>query len=378
MIHGLYLHMPFCAKRCLYCGFTSYAGKQDRIPEYVAALLRDLELSVQDLPAQSRPLTSVYFGGGTPSLLEPGQIRQILKAVSRHFILDPGTEISLEANPGTVDLCRLQGFHSAGVGRLSLGLQAAQDHLLSRLGRIHSAADGERAFTWARQAGFKNISVDLMFGLPGQTMDEWLASLQWVKDLEPEHVSFYGLSVEKGTIYFELAARHQLDLPGEDGEADMYESGIAFLEQAGYQQYEISNFSKPGFRSRHNCLYWENRPVLGLGASACSYIDGVRVNRTRDLEEYFGALAQNRRPVELTEELKGRQALGEEAFLKLRMTEGISLADWQQRTGSDFLALFGSEVEVLCRQGLLSLNRQNVRLTRRGLPLANEVFQAFV
>ena len=374
---GLYLHIPFCAKRCHYCDFNTYESMESLAPEYVKALVRDMELSLQGLHPE--PLDSIFFGGGTPSLLEGSQVAFLLDAARSRLGLKAGAEVTLEVNPGTADLEKFKAFRAAGVNRLSFGFQAKQDHLLKDLGRIHSAEESAQAWGLAREAGFDNLSLDLMFGLPKQSLEQWLESLDWALAFKPEHLSFYGLTLEPGTRFFSLHEKGQLALPVEDTQLEMYEQGIQHLAAAGLEHYEISNFALPGRQSVHNRLYWQNRPTLGLGAGAWSYVDGERTGRERNPYKYIETVLAGSLPLKDRERLDGPQARSEAVYLGLRLLEGIPLEAWRERTGVDFMQEFGPAVETMSQAGLLALDSAGrLHLTAKGLPLSNQVFSAFL
>jgi oxygen-independent coproporphyrinogen-3 oxidase len=374
VIHGLYVHIPFCAKRCHYCDFNTYEGLESLISAYVEALMKDMELHAK--LAQAPGLQSVFFGGGTPSLLTPAQVASLISKASEVFGLCVGAEISLEANPGSVDEGKLRGYLGAGVTRLSLGAQALQGTHLRNLGRIHGASESDEAFRSARAAGFQNISLDLMFGLPDQTLDEWRASLDWVLSLDPEHLSFYGLTVEKGTRFHVLHAEGRLPLPTEEVQAQMYEWGISRLGSAGFKQYEISNFAKPGFASRHNQFYWKNLDTLGLGAGAWSFLSGRRYSRVRSPTDYVQGVGRGLIAEDESEYLPPDRARAEKAVLALRMMEGVDLQEWETSTGRPWEMDFGPQTKRFRQLGLLTLEGGRLRLSPQGLPLANEVFSA--
>ncbi len=373
MLDGLYIHIPFCARRCHYCDFNTYEGMEGLREDYTRALLADMRLA-----QGSGPLKSVFFGGGTPSLMEPGQVARILEGARERCGLEPDAEVTLEANPGTADLQTFRGFRAAGVTRLSFGFQALQAGHLERLGRIHTAEESAAAWRLARQADFSNLSLDLMFGLPDQSLAEWEESLDWALSFEPEHLSFYGLTLESGTRFHHLASLGQLPVPGEDLQADMYEQGIARLARAGLEHYEISNFARPGRQSRHNRLYWLNRPTLGIGAGAWSFVEGRRFSREKNPNKYVEAVLAGQIPVQEQEQLEGRKARGEAAYLGLRLLEGIDLERWRQEKGLELHEEFGQEIKTLIKSGLLSQDQGRLKLSSKGLPLANEVFSAFV
>jgi oxygen-independent coproporphyrinogen-3 oxidase len=375
-IEGLYLHIPFCAKRCHYCDFNTYEGMESLAPQYCEALVKDMDLS---LAAGSQgPLKSIFFGGGTPSLLEPKFIASLIDAAQQRFGFEEGIEITLEANPGTADLQKFAAYREAGVNRISFGFQAMQDSHLSDLGRIHSSGESAAAWGLARKAGFENMSLDLMFGLPGQSLAQWRESLDWALSFGPQHLSFYGLTLEPGTRFHSLHEKGLLALPEEDLQADMYEQGIAALAKAGLRQYEISNFALPGKESRHNQLYWRNRPTLGLGAGAWSYVGGERTGREKNPYKYIEGVLAGRLPIKERECLDGPKARAEAVYLGLRLNEGIDLGLWKEETGFDFMEEFGTVAKGLAESGLLELDERRIRLSSKGFPLSNQVFAAFL
>jgi oxygen-independent coproporphyrinogen-3 oxidase len=374
MIKGLYLHIPFCSRRCFYCDFNTYEGLESLIPSYVDALVADMQAS-RDL---GFGLHSLYFGGGTPSLLEPSQVALLIQQARLLFKLPQDAEVTLEANPGTVSLAQFQALRAAGVNRLSFGFQAAQREHLQSLGRIHDVAQSAQAWTAARGAGFDNCSLDLMFGLPGQDEAQWLESLNWALGFQPEHISFYGLTIEKGTRFHQLHQSGQLPLPDDEVQARMYETGIRLMAEAGLAQYEISNFARPGRRSRHNQLYWKNEDTLGLGAGAWSYVGGRRYCRVKSPQTYIHSALAGKAAEEESEVLDPAQARSEAACLGLRQVDGIDLAEWQVRTGSDWYADFAEPTRKYAGLGLLETAQGRVKLTSKGLTLANEVFCALL
>jgi oxygen-independent coproporphyrinogen-3 oxidase len=319
LIHGLYLHIPFCERRCHYCDFNTYEGMTGLAPAYVAALAKEIALSAaQGARALPQGLSSVYFGGGTPSLLQPEQLLQLLQAASDAFGLAPGAEVTCEVNPGTADAAKLRQLRQGGFNRISFGFQAAQDRHLQALGRIHSARQSDEAWDAARGAGFDNISLDLMFGLSGQSAEDWEQSLAWALQRRPEHVSFYGLTIEPGTRFGHLAAQGQLPVPDDEAQAQMYERGVEALGEAGLAQYEISNFALPGREAVHNRLYWLNHDTLGLGAGAWSWVDGERCARLKQPQAYIHAMESGHPTALEPERLQGREARADAAFLVLR------------------------------------------------------------
>ena len=378
-IHSLYIHIPFCAKRCHYCDFNTYEGQEGMAGDYVQALIQDLEQAARSgAAAVEGGLHSVYFGGGTPSLLEASQVDDLLKAVRRVLGLAPGAELTLEVNPGTANLEKFKALRSAGINRLSFGFQAKQEKHLQALGRIHSSDESVAAWALAREAGFDNLSLDLMFGLSEQTLGEWQDSLDWALALRPEHISFYGLTIEPGTRFHQWHEQGRLPVPGEDLQADMYELGVKALAEAGLDQYEISNFAQPGRSSVHNQFYWLNRDTLGLGAGAWSFVDGQRFSRSKMPSAYIQEAKDGQPGKPQSESLQGAEARAEAAFLNLRLNAGVDLDDWKRRYGVGLIDEFGPKLEKSLKAGCLEQVGGRLRLTPSGRLLANEVFSALL
>jgi len=376
---SLYLHIPFCRSKCSYCDFTSFARPELSPASYVELLLEELRLRAGGREAPVVP--TVYFGGGTPSLLTPDQISSLLAAVRTHFTIEQDAEITLEANPGTVTLASLEGYRAAGVNRLSLGMQSLDDRQLALLGRIHSTADARTAFTAARSAGFSNIGIDLIHGLPEQTLTGWQGTLREAVAMNPDHISVYGLSVEEGTPFAKKAEQGVLQLPGEELAATMFELTGEYLCTAGYEHYEISNFARPGFRSRHNQVYWQRGSYLGFGAGAHSFLNspgyGARWENPATLGEYAAAVRSEKLPV-IAAMLTHKEALSEFMFLGLRMLEGVDRGAFAAQFGIELEEAFPKVIGSLCKKGLLTAEGSKVRLSSRGLLLANLVMGEFV
>ena len=353
---GLYLHVPFCRSKCAYCDFYSLPREEGRIPAYVDALCA--RISRWGPRAAGLPVDTVYLGGGTPSLLGPVGVHRVLAAVREHFSLLPGAEVTLECNPDSADAALLAGAREAGVTRLSLGVQTAQDALLRRLGRPHTFADAVAAVGRARAAGFDNVSLDLICGLPGETEGSLTETLDRVLALSPEHLSVYGLKVEPGTPLWHQVQAGTARLPDEDTQADRYLRVCRTLARAGYDQYEISNFARPGFESRHNLRYWRLQPYLGLGPGAHSDFAGRRFAWARDLDAFL-------RGEDLLEEdaaIPPEERERERVMLGLRTREGIDPA----RVPEDLAAR-------LVQAGLAQMEKGRFRLTAQGFLVSNAV-----
>lgn len=384
-----YLHIPFCRQKCLYCDFLSFAGcGPGAMADYVDALEHEINAAGRLISALN-PIQTIYFGGGTPSVLPVEQLRRLLDVLTNVFPLAADAEISLEANPGTLLPDDLKQLRQAGFNRISIGLQASQDHLLRRMGRIHSAADFSAIASAARSTGFHSVSADMMFGLPGQTLDDVAATVDFLLDHDVDHISYYGLILEEGTPLAIAAARGELtDLPDDAAERAQYHLIRQRLETSGLMPYEISSSARPGHRCRHHLVYWQGRSYYGFGLSAHSYLDGRRRANTVEMAEYLAAFRQtsgDNRPephpfaaAELLETVDRDEAMNEMMLLGLRLTEGVSYADFEARFGLSMLSRYGDSIDQLVQRGLLIRDEHSVRLTSQGLDLANLVFEHFV
>ena len=363
---GVYLHIPYCVKRCNYCDFCSSSCGACGVPEnYVNRLCKEI-LSYK---GEEKILAStVFFGGGTPSLLTPIQLEKIISALDLVFDFLPDAEFTLEANPGTLDENKLAKFKSLGVNRLSLGMQSMHENELSALGRIHTHVDLLSAISMARKAGFDNVSCDLMYGIPHQSLDSFYKTLKEVISLSPEHVSVYGLMLEEGTPFFEM--QKSLPLPSEDEECEMFYLADKLLIQAGYTHYEISNYAKEGRESRHNLKYWQAEEYIGFGAAASSYYKGKRFTNTSSIDEYL-----NKAGVcyTISETLSETDLAYEYAMLHLRLKRGISLNEYRARFSKDFTLGKEKTIDRLLSLGLIVFDKERLALTTRGYYLSNTV-----
>ncbi len=372
---GLYVHVPFCKSKCHYCDFNSYAGSEHLINRYLDALNQELVLYKPHLQA----LKSVYIGGGTPSILTTDQITRVFDAIRRNYYIREKAEITLEVNPGTCNLEKLRTIRMPGVNRLSIGLQAFDDESLAKLGRIHNVEEFIKVYKDAREAGFDNINVDLIFGLPWQSRKDWMISLKQTILLDPEHISIYNLTIEKETkLGRDLQEGRITKLP-QELEADMFEDAIKVLKASGYEHYEISNFAKPGKRSQHNQAYWKNEEYLGIGAGATSYLGRVRCTNVKDIPSYIQKiLGQSQFAIIEKESLTAEKRLGETIMLNLRLLEGFNKIAMGERFKINIDTLYGPTIKVLSQEGLLKEDREMVMLTDTGVMVANRVFQRFV
>lgn len=376
----LYLHIPFCVKKCNYCDFLSAPAEEETRAAYVDALLE--EIRGFDEPEDYEVVT-VFFGGGTPSIL-PGQaIFRIMEALREKFSFRKGAEITLEANPGTVDKEKLSFYKKAGINRLSFGLQSADAEELKKLGRIHTWEKFLESFQLAREAGFSNINVDLMSALPGQTKESWEKTLRQVLALQPEHISAYSLIIEEGTPFYQLyekdverrdAGEEPELIPSEEEERAMYEATGRILKEQGYLHYEISNYAKPGRECCHNLGYWQRRDYLGFGLGASTLLNPVRYKNTEDLEAYLGGDFSKKEFFVLTKD----NQIEETMFLGLRVLEGVSKEQFREHFSCELNVVYRKELEKLEQEGLLEEEGDFVRLTSRGIDLSNPVLAEFL
>lgn len=403
--YSLYIHIPFCRRRCSYCDFNTYAGLESLIPPYVSALCHEAGW-VEPAAGYKLPIHTIFLGGGTPSLLPLPELERFFQAVWGAFTVQKTAEISLEANPGTLDLASLRGLRVLGVNRLSLGMQSSHADELALLGRIHTYEEVVQAVEWARAVGFDNLNLDVIFGLPGQPLERWEATLKQAVALGPEHLSLYSLTLEEGTPLLGWVQAGQLPEPDPDLAADMYDLAIEMLERAGYEQYEISNWAKPGYECRHNLQYWRNLPYIGLGAGAHGYAEGLRIANVLTPGEYIarldGPYTQTYSHYEYKKAgekiLPGRfpvspasaqvtpidqpTEIGETMMMGLRLTrEGVSQTRFQERFGRGLGQTFEKQIQRLIGLGLLEWAGEQgdvLRLTRRGRLLGNQVFVEFI
>ena len=375
---GLYIHVPFCIQKCHYCDFTSYPVKEEEVKRYLFSLQREMGLYFEGLATEQKRLASIYIGGGTPTCLSSGQLFILLEALHKVFKVPESIEFTVEANPGTVTKEKLELLRSFGVNRMSIGTQSFEDHCLKSLGRIHTGEETREAFYLAREAGFDNLSLDLIFALPGQKQEDWLNTLHKTMELKPEHISAYGLKVEEGTLFYKLYNEDKLILPSEDAELEMYQEAIKLLAANGYSQYEISNFAQPGKESKHNLLYWHNQEYLGLGPGAHSFLNKTRWANYGDLDLYNNHLKGTTKPVDFEEIVNLKQEMSETLFMGLRLIRGVDLDKFAKRFNISIEKVYGKEINKLTDQGLVVVEKGYLRLTDRGLPLGNLVFQEFV
>ena len=367
----LYLHIPFCIKKCDYCDFLSGPGTRAGQEAYIYALLREIKAAAK---VEKRPVDTIFIGGGTPSALEVEVMEPLLKGIRENFQILPQAEVTIEANPGTLTMEKLLLYRKYGINRISIGLQSPKNKELKALGRIHDHEQFLESYHMAREAGFSNINIDLMFAIPGQSYEGWIENLRTVAELGPEHISAYSLIVEEGTPF----ASKKLDLPDEDTEYRMYENVAAVLREYGYEQYEISNYAKKDRRCRHNEGYWMRKDYLGMGLGAASLTGTERFCNTSDMQEYVKNSDSLEKIRKDRERLSREDEMGEFMFLGLRMTEGIRKKDFQEYFGTAIENIYGEILEKYKRQGMLVEKDGRIFLSRQGIHVSNVVMADFL
>jgi len=371
---GIYVHIPFCKRKCDYCDFISYSNKENKVAEYIEAVKEEIEL--QKIKSK---ITTIYIGGGTPSYIDSQYIKAIVEEINKK-IVSPEAEITIEVNPGTVTLEKLQDYKDAGINRLSIGLQTTQNELLKQIGRIHTYEQFLETYQMARQVGFKNINVDLMLGLPNQRIKDLKESLETVMELQPEHISVYSLIVEDGTPIANKIERGDLELPEEDLERNMYWYVKNTLELNGYKHYEISNFAKQGYESKHNMNCWKQQEYIGIGLAAHSYRDITRYSNTEQLGEYIrNVQKENLERNRIIHEIQSQDDTKKEyMILGLRQIDGVKISEFKEKFGDNPIYLFRNELKKLYEADLICVDDDNIRLTNKGIDLANLVWEEFV
>lgn len=369
---GVYIHIPFCVKKCKYCDFNSFRMNLCDKKRYLDDLKKEIEMYLDE--CSDRVVDTIFFGGGTPSILSCDEIESLMKCVKDSFNISDDAEITMECNPGTIDREKLEAIKKSGINRLSIGLQAVQNHHLSYIGRIHTYEEFEKNFKEARDVGFDNINIDLMFALPNQTEDDWKESLEKVVALNPEHISAYSLILEEGTELFNMYERDEFELMDEDRDIEMYEYTINYLKNNGYNQYEISNYSKEGKECRHNIIYWQCENYLGLGAGAAGYLGRDRYTNESNLDNYYEKIESGKKPIVNVENLSNEEMIEEMVFMGLRMNSGINRIDFKNRFGVEFCDKYKKQVEDLVERGLLTVDEENIKLTQKGREISNSVF----
>lgn len=369
---SLYIHIPFCKQKCFYCDFPSYASIDYLKEDYVDALCKEIEDK-----AIKYKINSIFIGGGTPSYLEINQIDKLMKIINK-LNLSKDMEFTMECNPGTLTKEKLETMLRGGVNRISMGLQAVQNSLLKDIGRIHSFNQFKDNFNLAREVGFKNINVDLMFGLPNQKVEEWIESLEEIANLKPEHISAYSLIIEENTAFYKLWERNKLILPTEDEEREMYYITKKILKEYGYNQYEISNYSKEGYECFHNKTYWKCNDYLGVGSASSSFIEGKRIKNIENVKLYIDKINSKESVIEEIINNTKEDNIEEFIFMGLRMNDGINMKDFEERFNIDINSIYKNIIEKNINKNLLVIEKENLRLTDRGIELSNSVMSDFI
>lgn len=376
MIKAAYLHIPFCEHICHYCDFNKFYLKGQPVDEYLQALEQEMILTLKHYP--TKQLETIFVGGGTPTSLNEQQLAMFCESINKNLPKSDNLEFTFEANPGDLTKGKLQILKEAGVNRLSLGVQTFNDELLEKIGRVHRAKDVYQTVETAKAIGFDNISIDLIFSLPTQTTADFQDSLTKAFTLDIQHYSAYSLIIEPKTVFYNLLQKGKLPIPGEDIEAAMYGMVMENMKENGFHQYEISNFSKSGFESKHNLTYWNNEFYYGFGAGAHSYVNGIRRSNVGPLKKYMDMIANGTLPILQENKVSKAEQMEEEMFLGLRKTEGVSISHFIKKFDIDPLRLFKVEISDLIAKKWIDVKNDNIYLTNIGRPLGNEVFQSFL
>ena len=376
----LYVHIPFCEKKCLYCDFLSFSAEDDLHKAYVDKLIE--EIRVQAKNYSDYQISSIFIGGGTPSVIKAVYISNIMSAIYEAFIVESLAEVTIECNPGTVDIDKLLVYKQSGINRISIGLQSSVDKELQHLGRVHNYADFLYSYEKIRESGYKNVNIDLMSALPWQTLDSWKSTLKKVVMLKPEHISAYSLIIEEGTEFSKIygSPEGRKFLPTEEVEREMYHSTIDILKNYGYERYEISNYAKPGYESKHNIGYWTGEEYLGFGIGASSYVYGRRFHVEKDIKKYLDInMKRDIMPLyQNIHELSTKEKMEEFMFLGLRLTKGVLVTDFYDRFGMELIDVFEKPIQKNISFGLLKYENLYLRLTDKGLDLSNRVMGDFL
>ena len=377
---GIYIHIPFCKQKCYYCDFISYANKEEKVKEYIESLQKEIELESDRYKNEEYEITTIYIGGGTPSFIDASYIERIINTIKQNYKLYENPEITIEVNPGTINEEKIRKYKDIGINRISIGLQTTKDNLLKQIGRIHTYEEFLNCYQIVQKVGVDNINVDLMLGLPNQTLEDLKESLREVINLKPNHISLYSLILEENTVLEKQVSENELELPSEDIERKMYWETKKILEQNGYIHYEISNFSKKGYESKHNLNCWNQKEYLGFGVAAHSYIKNKRYCNTNNIEEYIknvqnGKILSNRTICEIQNKIEEQK---EYMLLGLRKIQGIDIQEFKNKFIDNPIYIFHKELEKLVKEELIEVDLNQIKLTSKGLDFANLVWEEFV
>jgi putative oxygen-independent coproporphyrinogen III oxidase len=377
MRKSLYIHVPFCEQICHYCDFNKFFLQNQPVDEYLDLCMEEMGKTVKTHP-QTELIETIYIGGGTPTALSTEQLQRLLEAVPKYFDLANGVEWTVEVNPGSADREKFEMMKNAGVNRLSIGAQTFDPELLKTINRDHGTGDAEQTVKMAQESGIANLSIDMMFGLPGQTMEQWKDSLHKAAELDISHISAYSLKIEPKTVFYQMWNKGHLQLPEQELEAEMYTYMLTFLKEYGFTAYEISNFSKTGLESMHNLAYWNNNEYYGIGAGAHSYVNGMRNRNHGPLPKYMKAVKNEELPYLETHKVTKEEKMEEEMFMGLRKRLGVSKEQFYRRYDREIEDVFPGVVEQLKNRLLLQEMDERIMLTEEGLLLGNEVFEKFL
>lgn len=377
MIKGIYIHIPFCHQICHYCDFNKVFFKNQPVDEYIEALGLEMKMFVEKYQKHLH-IETIFLGGGTPTSLSPKQLERLFALIQKYIPSDYLEEFTSEANPDELTEEKLVVMKTNGVNRLSLGVQSFDEDILKRLGRTHSNEHVYQTLQLAKDIGFTNISIDLMYGLPGQTMEQWEVSLNKALSLNLPHYSAYSLIVEPKTVFYNLMTKGKLNLPGEDLEAEMYDVLMKEMELKGIHQYEISNFAQPGFHSKHNNLYWDNVSYAGFGAGAHGYVEGIRYANIGPIKKYIDTITNGEFPLFTTHEVTAKEQMEEEMFLGLRKVEGVNKKHFEKKFGLVLEDVYGQVLDKHIKRESILITNETVALTQKGRFIGNEIFQSFL
>ena len=368
---SLYIHIPFCTSKCYYCDFASFVSRDRTIDEYIDALL--IELSIYKEKIKDYRIKTIFIGGGTPSSIDPKHIGRILDYIRENYRVEDLTEVSIEANPGSLDREKLEIYLESGINRISLGAQSLKDDLLKSIGRTHNREDLYRSIELIREVGIENINVDLMFGLPGQSLEDVVETLEEIIQLKIKHISYYGLILEEGTKLYDLYHRGKINLPLEEEERAMYHRIIDILKEHGYKHYELSNFAKDGYECQHNIVYWDIKPYLGIGLNSHSNLWNKRFSNLVEMDKYIKELKEGILPIVGVEKIDRDTEMDEFCILGLRKIKGIDKTAFKERFGRDINSIYGEQIKKHLKGALIEEGEDYVRLTKKGLDLSNLV-----
>lgn len=373
---GLYIHVPFCAQKCYYCDFNSYKINSNQKKEYLINIEREMKFYKDEF--KDKCFDTVFFGGGTPSILTVDELQELVNNINENFNIKKDAEITIECNPGTINREKLEAMKKMGINRLSIGLQATQNYHLKSIGRIHTYEEFEKNYYDALDIGFENINIDLMYALPNQKTQEWEDTLDKIIKLNPSHISAYSLILEEGTKLYDMYQNKEFELLDEDTDINMYNYTIDTLKRHGYSQYEISNYSKENLECKHNIIYWKCDNYLGLGPGASGFIGDTRYSNIEDICEYNKCIMQNIRPVSEEIELTKKDKIEEFIFMGLRMNEGINVDIFKERFDTDFYDIYQEVMDKLIKRDLVRFDGKNISLTQKGREISNSVFIEFL